>query len=686
MAGLGALYQAQPQQTGQSSYGTGGSGYATGGSVNYADSTRTMDAVNFLKQCLNPRKVQQRPPPYLHLPAAYKKVDVNLTFTVSEDPVDTNAVPTSTGIILWLPEDGVGSIYHYGIVPQNHVSNEGVLGNGLSSVSSAGSSDTQLFPVAARWGFDLGPLSNLQPYQLNYTRALCVPRIETGYSLKISPDLAEQFSFSRCYGGLLEMYSSTVAAAGNVLNGLATTAVISDSRDIAQNDAGDDCFSVVKLQQQARTTKEIVSEEAIYNGVVSIQGPDIPDKYKPPNSSDVDEILGGWQVYDGFSPKVPANVATAVGSNIPVGQALFGAFASPWGVTLQEPGQSNGNQTTSPAYANGALKNNIAIDQINETGILDVDFRGHFKFAQLSPSFQPITCMLVFEVCWLFASISNNKAGTVTYQSIKKKQTVTGKARDVYFGAGNGQAFQVIENETGWSVGGEFSCAPQYYGGGGMKEYGKFVGVRVSAMISFDPQQFSGAGIVAGDLFQGEIAIDNLAFRAREIEKPGKVGPCHILRYEQVGEDQTMRITGILNTESVAKGGLAPYIQGDVMAQNYSTDLNVMPHMYALFNSPAPAADFFRCSWRRLDYENAQKTIFNMLDLGHINDISLGDRNVRSSSEAAGTMTGLGSIAHLGTTLGTIHNNFRDAMSGASGQFGSSGSSGQFGANRRARY
>lgn len=646
-------------------------------------SVRSYDNISFIQQTIAPNDNDTRPPPFLHPSALFKQVTLNLSFQTVAPPANPLTPDLSTGLILFFPKDGVGSISHMGIVPKGHqVPSAQFFQSTLSSdADSTGGASNWILP-AFQWGYTQNPLT--------YTRALALPRLETGYTISADPDLSEQFSRSRQYGAWIEINSSTISTGSTTLNGICSAAVVSDTRDICQNNAGDDCYAVVNMVQAARVTKEYVKNVDIRDGVVTVQGPDIPDDYSAPNAGVVDRVHGGWQslmsdqVFQ--NPFVPNNSGGALSDT---GRALFMAFISPWGVQCNE--QNNGAGYPANGFHPGPT---VAIPAIDEFGIVDVSIDTVARipsYDTATGSTDVVTFQLVCE--WVFAGITDSKAGTIGYQSIRVSKSVIGTVADFYTPVINANPLPYACSALwGKQLGGELSCASQYYSQGGYRTFGKMVGVRVGIQF-FDPSPVTGQV----QPLVPQILMFDLSVRARQIDVIGKVGPCHIIRYDDVGAGQNIEISGGLNTESVAKSNLAPFVQHSITGANYGADMNIMPLLYALYNS-RPDVSPFKCSWARSAWYEFQATTVKQLSISDIEDMGAKSKSIASASQAAGVFSGLGSVLgqHLGNmvghpragnALGSIAGSMLDSFqgSGAAGQFGS-GAMGQFGSDAAGQF
>ena len=620
---------------------------------------RIADNLSFLRQTLNPREVHTRPPPLQHPVSLYKSVTLENKFSISPIADTDDNVKNDTGLVLWLTEDGVANIVHYGIVPadaQWPPRTSPVLP--FDGVQSMVSGDTAwaIPTVGSDYGIE----------RFIFEKALAIPRIDEE-RLASNPNLAKDFSLSRGFGGRLRMRSATTNTNVSVLNGYLTTAVISDTRDLAQNEPGTDCFSTIELGQAARTTKEVVRNVEARHGVVTLQGPDIPSRYTQPNGFAIDTVNGGWQeIASTFAP-----IQRTVDVTDHTFQPLFAIWASPWGVQNQEYNSGSAYSSGSTFGISGPAVN---IQPVSENCCLDVslDYNCHTTAGGSTAEVN-----ITHTVEWYFASVSNSQSGQIEIKKITKQVTRSMGVAAIEWVGGLGQAFQT----PGYRVDEVISPADDYYSKGGIKFWGKLMGVRVGAQAYISVT-------ATGSNCDFKTNIVSCKVRARDLFSDGATGPCHVIRYDDLGEGQNVIIDGWLNTENVAKGNLAPYVQNGIMYSNYDADANIYPLLYALYNGPSVN---FKCSWDGEDYLRFIGNSATHITIDSLSQLAQDTKEVSTGAEAAGLFSGLGGLlgsgigsmlgdGQAGGQIGSVIGGLGDALTGglAAGQFGG-GAAGQFG-------
>lgn len=629
--------------------------------MSYVD--RCGQNIQFIQQSIDPRRYKTRPAPLQHPAAIPKSVDVNGNFFVPAPslvfPV-REQVSIDTGLILWYPKNGVGSIFHMGIVPAN-------------AVSTGASAGAVVAPITT-------PTAFVPTAQFTYTRALAVPRTQTTFVPTIAPDLAQEFSKSRQYGGLLEMWSSTISSGATSLNGTCSAFVVSDTTDVAQSTDGTDAFAVVDLAQSARTSKEVVKQVNISTGVISVQGPDINSEYAPPNAVDVDVINGGWQSIAGSVPSSMINII-GVPADSTGNFRMFGAWISPWGVSYNT---GSGFTSMHGLVASGTPVPALEMDPIEEMGFVDVKFTGTLDTSNPIGTPEPslgIVVQVVFE--HFFAANAQTNDGSLAYTKLQTVSTYSGGTLASLFYGGSGSVLA----DYGTDISAESSVADQIASRGGMQAIGKFIGCLVSVTVSTVNTGGSPAGTGFNlNLFRSSASRTPIQVRARQLYQVGRTGPCHIMRYDNVGQDQNIRFTGILNTESVAKADIAPYVQDSLMNSRMACDANVYPLLYMLYNGVSP----FKCSWIRAEWHNFVNDYVIDLSQEKLAEIADSDQRIKAAAEAAGLFSQLGKLGgnilgglvghpNVGSTMGGIAGSLLDSASGARGQFGVANAGGQFG-------
>lgn len=632
-------------------------------------SIRSNETLGFLKSCMDPKSFSVRPASFLSPAGAPQLVNVNGNFTVVPDQIPSTlneAVSTAEGAIVWFPMGNVGAITHYGFVQSGTQRAAGAAWNGLMSQD---------------------PCSYAT--YCTFTKALAVPYLEDKYRINISPDLGKDYSASRCYSGYVTAYSNTVPTGLANLNGVFTTAVLSSTIGVAQSADGKGCYTPNELATYARTKKEAEGAKEVQasDGVVTIQGCDVDDKYRPPDWWNVSTMDGGWESFrypslDSLTYGSAVRGDTIDTSNIAannVCRCIVSGLISPWGLEAT-------NITT--GFLSGLPYINFVSQQIPETGFLDFQFQLPLCWTwDSAPSLAGSEGInftaggeLILKVDWIFAGIASAATGTLQYQSISRVQS----QRFTYQGAQqvtsvDGQQYSTVGLAGGnviVSTGSAWSCQDEFAARGGTNVLGKFIGVRYSVVAvqvhGTDPGDTGSLGTgIAGHwgiqkpAFTGTNTIGvayALRCRASEIYTQGKVGPVHVIHYQGLSAGQNIRVEGGLNTENISKISTSQFTQVSISNSRLASDVNVYPLLYALFNGPITD---FRMSWKRSEYARARAVLGQTMSVGRLIRVASAhsDRPTIVAAHAAGLF---GDIGHaLGSVAGSLLGN--SAIGGAIG-------------------
>lgn len=673
------------------------------------ETQRFKDNRSFILQTVLPREYNTRPCPLQHPVAVTKNVTIDQkTLIKAQNFPSSNStrVRMDRGLYLWNVKDGVESLYHMAIVDAGAVAYR-VPVAGFTPQLNVNSAANNNSPFARYYPTGL--------IAFTFRKALAIPRLDDAPTF--SPNLAEKFSRTRVYGGDLRLISNTIASGSTVLNGLLSAAVISDTRDIAQNDGGNDCFSVVDMAQAARTPKEIVRDVSAASGVISLVGADIDATYRAPDS------LNDVRTSDGWFTQPAMQAINAVDMNIPDGgltptatqNSIYTSWASPWGVQQTEgwEGLASGNnyagyQGIIDASGNSAIQ----LPPLAESGIMDVVFDIQCVFNNIAGGNSPgYSIKLVSVVEHYFAGVNDSVAGTVSFAMLSTMNTKIATWRDLV-DYNSGTASSQLLTNNGIAFGHHSDISDQYIAAGGMKKLGKFIGIKTYATMSIVTSQpltlsitstFTSSTVpIVGNATLGpmgswqtttasnSLAGPRVSYRAREINLEGQCGPVHILRYDDIGAEQNLVLNGMLNTESVATSGIAPYVRESIANSKMAADANVYPVVYTLYN----CLSRFKETWDLQDYL-ASRDYFRNLTPEEFAAIGEEDPRVETSMQAAGLFGSLGNLlggaagglignSGLGSALGGALGGIGDSMMGSSGQYGGMRSAGQFGDMRSA--
>ena len=581
-------------------------------------------ALALAKSSLAPRVYKTGPPNYYTQTSFSKRLDVSANLLINDSGLGASAyekVPTSTGLIIWQPNRGAGSIYRYGIVPQGASSTAGVHGLGLFTMVAG-------TPT------------------LSYGSATAVPYSQTVTAdvLKISPDLSQSFSQVRVFSGDLRVICDTVPIGNTALNGYFSAGSMSDSRDVSQVSEGTgnpaNCFDPSDLVQTSVTSKEGLKEISVMKGIITLVGSDIQPFYAPPQTDETDVINAGWTTYQNTGMNMaPINAGGGLTSGAASGVGSL--FVSPWNVGLIDGG----------AAAIGVTVHNVNTGPINLNGVLDFQIITGFTPNPNGP--QALTAVtfvgpalsLMVTVSHIFATCTSGPTWSVTYLSQQENYK--------YPFHDNGlTAFteQVCE----------FDFNPRMFQQG-LTSTGMYIGTQINTYIINE-----GLGTTTADAAQ--MVYQTAQVRARSLYNQGELGPIRVIRWDGLSDNQQIKVDGVINAQCIPEGNIAPFVQNSAMFSDTAHNLNTITFLAELYNGDSP----IRRNWTLEEYIEFMKRQFPDLSPDMI--MSWNQPKLQGVAEAAGVFEEIGS--KLGGVLGGMGGNLLGSMFGAEGDFAGDGTMG----------
>jgi hypothetical protein len=219
----------------------------------------------------------------------------------------------------------------------------------------------------------------------------------------------------------------------------------------------------------------------------------------------------------------------------------------------------------------------------------------------------------------------------------------------------------------------------------GMSVQGKYIGTLIELYVRID-----GIGnllALGWPNFNLNLGSPRLQVRARNLYKPGELGPARVIRWDGLDADQQLRINGVSNVQCVPQGDLAPFTQSAAMYSAESVNVNVLPFVHELFDGPTP----IRRNWTDTAYTDFVNAVVPTMSPEVIMDWIKDAPKLSSSAQAAGLFSGIGGALGglagnllgqpgLGAQLGQLAGGIGDQIAGtAAGQFGGGEARGQFG-------
>ncbi len=463
---------------------------------------------------------------------------------------DLSIYATTTGLtnatIIWLPERSASSIFT--LVPANGTS------------SNVNCTSTGNFTVQGTTA-------------LNYPSGFFIATV-SGYNfmyekqqVNISPDIgAAAFTAYRSYAGQLTAKSDTTSTGTAAITGELHAASISDIRGLRQ-------LKVVDLVQQTTTKKDAVWSQKVYDGVVVNIGSDIPSQYIAPSASRVDD-----DSYSGIGSLFPAT-----GTN----RGLVGPRAAYYSeIAFFAPGITKGAIPGSYGanFYDTLGSNYQTLDDFAWFDCVDYDVYYSMKPVAGPNVTQPnIQCSDIFGVLDAAGNISNVRVARTYYQ--------TGWYPNAAAGVVPGNAgiyMQQIHHRCPLNVFQGESLPPSVSD--------SFTWMETSSTQRM--QYFGTAFSFPEGWYYQVVPI------ARSIYRRGNCGPARIIQWQNVAAGQNMEIRGILRTQIVATGAVAPYTTS--AGETQSVNASLIPFLANIYNGPST---IFKRVYGGAEFSHLAKTI-----------------------------------------------------------------------------
>ena len=304
------------------------------------DQRRLYATLDFIKGVLDPLTYRSQIAPPSEEPRGQilKNVTIDGMLTVVGDAALINEqISNTTGMVLWLCNRGLFSIYRMNFVPAGTVVGPGIIpvAPGSTSGQSRGLTGPLMDPYP-NYGFTAPIPSALST--LTFVQQLALPvQNDITDIVRIQNDLTDQVAYTRMYSGIITMTAGTISLNKSVtLTGSFSASAIEDTRDVCQSVANG-AFSVGNITQSADTYKDSVYQVKVDEGVATILASDIPTDFTNPSADGTLHIDGHYQVFrpnlnaDGSLPSATINSYSlptfANPVNILGGAAAFGLLA-----------------------------------------------------------------------------------------------------------------------------------------------------------------------------------------------------------------------------------------------------------------------------------------------------------------------------------------------------------------------
>jgi len=559
-----------------------------------AISDRTL---SFLKGTVAPGQGDMAlPPSIVNRTTMSKKFDVQGNWEVNDDLLGGAAIKSSSGCLVWLPGRGMHSLTRYGFVA----------------------------PGTTTWV----PAVN---FTIQYMEEVALPYESTAGPL-ISPDAAENFTWTRIFAGAIRVESTTVPIGNTALNGTFAGGTFEDLRDVMQDGAGH-AYSVPNIVQQTLIAKDAYKQIPVKDGMVMTIGSDIVPLLSPPDPDKYVDWHAGVTMINFNAPGGHHNI-----SGVNVVDLVWWGWISPYNIQAMGANQS------------------IQIDNVNPYATPRLDLNISQPVASI-----PVAYWARLEFRDIYVTV-NGSTGDTQYTSVITSE-------DRYFNGGVAGEFHVSHHADMAAVTGR-----------------EVTGIWIGTQVALSYYSETMIQIPLPTYIGGGLAIMNLYCQ-------GELGPARIIRWDHLSKGQVISVRGDILMEAVPQGSIAPYVTANTFAANMSFQVNAFPMLQAIYNSSFP---IFRRLYVGTEYDHIVRNILPELTAEYFTrhesspEIEMAASASGIFSDIGGELGGLfgkrgrtigsslGALGDIGTQLmGRRFGSAAGQFGSAAGQFGSA--AGQFG-------
>lgn len=558
----------------------------------------TDGVMNFVRTTLNPEVGGM--PPNLSAGTTFGKIfTVDGSFNVNDAHLasDGDRISSHSGLILWFPLRGVDhSLTRYGIVPN-------------------GTLTRNMYTISEEYG---NSYSEYQ-YRFQYNGEVALP-YEHSANIQISPDVSDDFSTVRLIAGAFRLESTTIPIGSTALNGWLSGGVINDTRDVCDKDGV--AYPLSSILQQTMTPKDGLQKISVRDAIVSVVGPDISPNFQTPNDDFVYGMAGDKNTYPGGPPTEITITGWTHGSSIRFDSRWY----SPYDIAV----------VGTPTSPDIPLATRIKPLNVNAQVIIDTEFH-------VSPVRSVVAQIMSFNIQIMYSHVWAyiDSTGTVQYSIDRETDS------------------RVFSPNTWPTVPGSKSVPDLR----AVDQNFQFKAIRANQRVYHrkdNASEFSDESIYIGTLIHSEISNvsgpDILngtfggylthSFTSTNIYRQGELGPARVIRWDDVGDGQSLSLRGKLLVQCVPEGTIAPYVSVSQNTNDMSQQMNVYPLLNALYNG---RWDLFRRIYSGTAYDAAVAAV-HKLSLGQLASTGgNGDASVQTAAHAAG-----GFLTELGTIGGTL--------------------------------
>jgi hypothetical protein len=557
-----------------------------------------------LRGTVDPTQVTVMPPNNHARVTTKQSMRVNLQFKVDDAAVVVGGCKSSNGMLLWMCNRGVSSISRWGFTNVGQV---------LTLP------DTPNTPPGVYNFFTGFTITFDQPLALPYTTAV---------NVAVEPQLSKDFTFTRLVAGRVSIESKTIAGTSMSLSGTLTGGTVADTRDVAQ--ANGKAFDTGAVTTQSILDKDQFTGQSIMDGATTLLASDWPATYTVPDPSFLEEINGEHQNFDSSFATSGSTGFTAANSHI----FHWTTWITPWETTARKAtfvGVPPANSGL--AYLNGAVvEERIKTDPINQYGSLDIDLSWTMPGDAGMPGAVPpgphfgLVYRTMASVIDVFGVINANGSisttGTHTEPSMYEVIRYSGdtRAQTPHF---RHRAQREVLNAGGLT------------GSAGISDRGLYIGTLV--MYKTSCLQMSPT-LPAGPMNISLPINVQVRTAANSLFRQGELGPARVIKYENVGDQQQVVITGDLVAEAVPQGSIAPYVNASMLTDGIGLNMNAVPVLSMLYNGNSD----LRRMWRGSKYREFEATQLAHLSMELLLHWSRRAPDIVPAMQAGGFFSGLG--------------------------------------------
>lgn len=642
-----------------------------------------VQAIEWLKTTVDPKHYQYNPPNLRNVASFNQNFTVLGKHVADDSALVGDKIKTSTGVFLWLVNRGLKSMYNFGIVP-----------SGLTMAAQELTSDDM-------------PLNR---FYFVFNSELILPYSEaSGKQVTIGPDPATSFSVVRQIGGLVSGFTDTAPTNIFALNGKLTAGTIQDTRDIMQRkDAGSNnpgkAFAPTDICQQSLTNKDQFAASKVFNGVTFTVGSDVELDYSVPDRDNYyskAEAATEVEIKNFDLISYPLLATTVGGLATPEESAaeLFSAFLSPWDVGITNGAPVNSVPVPGPQnFVEFGHFSNYELPNINICGDMNFDVTLKFR-TTLKGNAVNQTGVSLFEVYCSAqhyymnlngdGSIRVDHGGGETKSKLYRQQgllvtdseKVVNSIDNLWSQMNNTQTTTTSTLTADHTLRFEFDAQRKPTSLG---EHGMYVGSLIRAWwtlsIPVGPTLNTIGSVSAYSSSDYSFTMRNGFIRAapRNIYAPGELGPCRVMRYDELSDKMDLQFTGDLLVECVPQGQVAPYVKNGGQISGITTAPSIFPLISAIYNTN-------RCPVKRvwmyqeyLDFVETQVANLSVETIMKWMEENPAIREVVTQEAGGGWGNLLGGLGgQLGQTAGEALGGVLGSVLGSAGQYGAMG---QYGA------